>query len=127
VELYIQSPNTPSWRGVQLSAGTTFPLPLHHGLREGTGSKPSTSWIRAWHLTTVQTRYLESKYGTKGSSVDSFYNSRESVTGKHAFGAGMPHNRWNDELNPWDTALQPVTNELCQVKTSFCVTPSTSI
>jgi hypothetical protein len=28
VELYLHSPNTPSWRGAYLSTGTTLPLPL---------------------------------------------------------------------------------------------------
>jgi hypothetical protein len=28
VELYLHSPNTPSWRGAQGSTGITLPLPL---------------------------------------------------------------------------------------------------
>jgi hypothetical protein len=28
VELYLHSPNTPSWRGASLSTGITLPLPL---------------------------------------------------------------------------------------------------
>jgi hypothetical protein len=33
VELYLQSPNTPSWLGVQLNTGTTLSLPLLDGKR----------------------------------------------------------------------------------------------
>jgi hypothetical protein len=30
VELYFQFPNTPSWRGAELSTGTTLPSPYTH-------------------------------------------------------------------------------------------------
>jgi hypothetical protein len=33
VELYLCSPNLPSWHGAQLSTGTTLPLPLSSSTR----------------------------------------------------------------------------------------------
>jgi hypothetical protein len=68
VELYLHSPNMPSWHGAQLSTRTTLPLPRKFGSQY---SYQATGWM-AWFRFPARAGTFSLRHRVQNDSMESF-------------------------------------------------------